>query len=213
MIRGKIKGWNFKRGYNADGASTLETLTAEKKRLEARLVEIPKLIAQLQHSINVIQNDINWLGSLSSLKRKRWEKENGKTIGQAQHEGARAVTEMKGRITALSEEKARIPNQIKAIQKQLDALVKGEATGLEKGIDKETARELGELELQKERERMEHERLTREAELKAEQARLAEQKNASSGQKKWLIGIGVVVLLVTAYIVYKRKFAVKTTTA
>lgn len=209
MITGNIKGWNFKRAYSADGASTIDTLTAEKKRLEARLVIIPKQIAQLQHSIAVTQNDIQWLGSLSNRRAKQWENDNGKTIGTAQHQMTRKVSEMKARITSMNTEKTRIPEQIKTVQRQIDTLINGEATGLEMGLDKETAKELGEIELQKERERLEHERSIREA----EQERLQQQKNASDGSKKWIIGAGLVLLLVTAYIIYKRKFAPKISTA
>lgn len=214
MMKGKIIGWNFtkgmKRTYNADGGTTLEMLTAEKTRLETRLVEIPKLIAQLHHSVNVIQKDINWLGSLSNMKRKKWEKENGKSIGTAQHEGANAITKMKGQITSMTQEKSRIPDQIKSIDSQLTALVKGEATGLEKGIDKETARELGEIELQKERDRMAHERALREAELEQQQlaAAAAEKEKQGKAQNKVWIVLGVIVLLAIAgYIVYKRRKA------
>jgi len=61
---------NFFRGYSADGTTTIENLTNEKKKLEARLAEIPSLIAQLNHSITVVTGDLNWVKALDGLKKR-----------------------------------------------------------------------------------------------------------------------------------------------
>lgn len=227
MKNGKIVGWDFTRGYNADGQSTLDTLAAEKKRLEARLVQIPKLIADLENELASKQFDVGWLESLSKNKRKQWEKEKGKTVEAAVLYAKQRIVGVTGEMASLNAEKSRIPAQISAIQNQLDTLVKGESTGLEKGIDRETAKELGQIELQKERNKMAHERALREAELKAQQARtqqaqVAQQQEAakertaaeaaakSKTQTAWIIGAGIVLLLgLLGWIIYKRKMALK----
>ncbi len=212
MVKGKIIGWNFKKGltgsFNADGSSSLETLTSEKTRLENRFVEIPKLIAQLKHSISLTQNDINWLNSLSNSQRKKWEKKNGKTVEVATQFMARRVTEMNGQVGTLSSERSRIPEQINNVKQQLAALVNGEATGLELGLSKETAQQLGEMELENEQERIDHERTVRESELA--QLEESKEKEGWSQQTKIIIGVGVALLLAfIGYMVYKRQLAKK----
>lgn len=219
-MKGKIKGWNFKRAYAADGsASTLEQLTAEKRRLEARLLEIPKIIPQLEASLERARNDIEWLKSLGMLKRRKWEKEKGTTVEVAIYNYEKGIVTNTGRIESLKLEQKQLPSKIQDIQNQLDKLVQGESKGLEKGLDKETAKEMGEIELQKEKERLAHERALREAELKAESEKRAleaeqlrqEQKTQSEekvgkNQTKLFIGIGIaLILLVGGFILYKRK--------
>ncbi len=218
---GKIKGWNFKKAFSADGSTTLNTLNADKKRLQARLLEIPKIIPQLEESLRRAKSDIIWLKGLNNRKRKKWEKEKGTTVEIAVYNYEKGVVTNTGRIASLKTEQKQIPAQIAAIQKQLDALVKGESTGLEKGLDAESAKALGDIELQKEKERLAHDRAIREAELKAEtqkrelqaekdrQVFEAQAKDkAGSNQNKLFIGIGVaLVLIVGGFILYKRKVA------
>lgn len=212
MVKGKMTGWKFRRNqhrsYNADGASSLETLTSEKRRLENRLVEIPKQIAQLNQSVELTQNDINWLNSLSNRNRRKWEEEHGETVENATYQRTNRVNAMKAQVTALGTEKARIPEQLSNVQKQLDALVQGEATGLERGLDKETARELGEIELQNEQEEIDHQRALRQAELEQQQE-VPEPKSLSMGAKV-AIGAGVLLLLaLIGYAIYKKRAATK----
>ncbi len=222
---GKIKGWDFKRAYSADGSNTLETLTADKKRKEARLLEIPKILAQLNDTLKRAKNDIIWLKGLKRRKKKKWEKEKGTTVEAAVLHYEKGIVTNTGRISSLTTEKSQIPNQIKAIQTQLDTLVKGESKGLEKGLDSDSAREIGKIELQKEKERLAHERAVREAELKAEkekrelqaerdrqtqavQAKAEAEEKAGSNQNKLFIGVGITLLLIVGgFILYKRKMA------
>jgi len=225
LVTDQIKGWDFKRAFSADGSSTEASLRADKKRLEARLVEIPKLIAQLQHSIKVTQGDIDWVKSLGNWKKRKWEKEKNVVAEEWVRKTEAIVVQRKGQVSSLTTEKSRIPAQITAIQKQIDTLVKGESIGLEKGLDKESAKAIGELELEKERERLAHERAIREAELIAEtkrqelqaekdrqameiQTKEAEKAKAGKNQNKLFIGIGITLLLIIGgYILYKRKMA------
>ena len=94
------------------------------------------------------------------------------------------------------------------VQKQLDALVRGEATGLERGLDKETAQELGEMELQNEQEEIDHQRALRQVELDQQQAS-PEPKSLSMGAKV-AIGAGIVLLLAfVGYMIYKKRAAQK----
>lgn len=210
-MKGKIIGWNFKRhfdrSYNADGSTSLDTLTAEKKRLEARLVEIPKKISEINYSITATQNDITWLNGLSRSKRKDWEKANGKSVEDAVYYASQKVNEMTAQVSALGAEKGRIPAQITEVQKQLDALVKGEATGLELGLDKDTAQQLGEIQLEKERDKLAHERALREAEL--QKAEDANTESAGNGKKVIIIVSIVIVLAIIGYFIYKKKFALQ----
>jgi LPXTG-motif cell wall-anchored protein len=220
---GKIKGWNFKKAFSADGSNTLNTLNADKKKLEARLLAIPTLIAQLRDSIMRAKNDVIWLEGLSNRKRKKWEKEKGTTVETAVYNYQKGIVTSTGRITSMTAEQKLIPSKIKAIQTQLDTLVKGESVGLEKGLDAESAKALGEIELQKEKERLVYERAIREAELKAETQKLELQaekdrqefevktkanEKAGTDQNKLFIGIGITLLLIIGgFILYKRKIA------
>src|SRR3990167_6854808 len=153
---GKMKGWNFLgKKLSADGSTTNENLRTEKKRLEARLVEIPVIIARLRNGIASQEGDITWLNGLNNRRRKNWEKEKGKDLKQTVYDLTNAVANSKAQISSLDTEMGRIPAQIEAIDRQLDAMVKGESTGLSKGLTTAQAKQLGELELQKEQERSE----------------------------------------------------------
>ena len=64
--------WNFflpKAKLSADGSTTLDSLKAEKQRLEARLTQIPTTIANLQNSINLMSSDITWLNGLNNRRK------------------------------------------------------------------------------------------------------------------------------------------------
>lgn len=220
---GKIKGWNFNKAFSADGSGTLNTLNADKKRLEARLLDIPKILAQLRDSLSRAKNDVIWLEALSNRKRKKWEEEKGTTVEIAVYNYQKGIVTNTARVESLLAEQKLIPSKIKAIQTQLNTLVKGESIGLEKGLDSESAKALGEIELQKEKERLAHERAIREAELKAEtqkrelqaekdkqefEAKTKADEKAGGNQNKLFIGIGITLLLIIGgFILYKRKIA------
>ncbi len=212
MNQTKIIGWDFRRnmrrGFNADGSSSLEILKSEKARLEKRYVDIPKQIAQLDQSMNTIDKDRAWLSSLSNRQKRKWEEEHGANVEQTLRTMAAKITELRGKINSLMEERKRIPQQLESVQQQLDALVKGEATGLEQGLDKESAKELGELALENEREKMEHERAIREAEIEQQQLE-AQQKQGSNQTRVWVILGVAAILAIIAFVVYKTKFAPK----
>lgn len=212
MNQTKIIGWDFKRnvrrGFSADGSSSLEILKSEKTRLEKRYVDIPKQITQIKQSIATIEQDKAWLSSLSNRQKRKWEEEHGANVEQTLRTMATKITELKAKITSLVEERKRIPQQLESVQKQLDALVQGEATGLEQGLDKESAKELGELALESERDKMEHERAIREAEIEQQQLE-AQQKQGSNQTRVWVILGAAAILAIIAYVVYKTKFTPK----
>lgn len=217
-MKGTIKGWNFlgKQKLSADGSTTNQTLQAEKKRLEARLVEIPTLIARLQNSITLTQNDITWLNGLNNRRRKDWEKENGKNIEQVVYDANNTIVNYKAQVEALNTEKSRIPAQIETIDKQLQALITGESTGLSKGLTVAHAQQLGQLELQKETAKIEHEQQVQQVELQKAQSEaqaaavVAQQKTEGMNpQLKWglIISTGLLILAITIYVIRKRKQA------
>lgn len=215
-MKTSIKGWNFFRFYSADGSTTVENLTTEKRRLEARLAELPGLISGLNNSISVLQNDVNWVKELDGLKKRRWENEKGVNAEEWVRTTETTLSKYRSQLESLNAEYARIPAQIEAVQKQLDTLIKGQSIGLEKGWDEQTAREMGQLELEKERAKIEAERQLKEAELQAqnksreqaienEQAQLQAQKTT-----KLFIGIGIGVFLLIIGIILYKKFSTKT---
>src|ERR1043165_5079199 len=99
-MKGKMIGWNFFTGreLNADGSTTIQTLKDEKKRLEARLVEIPVLVSRLQTSITNMQSDITWLEGLNNRRRRDWEKDNGKNIEQVVYDATNTVANYNAQI-------------------------------------------------------------------------------------------------------------------
>jgi hypothetical protein len=215
-MKSKILGWNFflpKQKLSADGSTTNETLRAEKTRLEARLVEIPRLIANYQNTINLTKSDITWLEGLNNRRKKDWEKDNGKSVEQAVYDGKNLVVDYEARIASMNTEKGRIPDQITAIDRQLEALVKGESEGLTRGFTTAHAQQLGQIELQKEQETINHEVQMQQIELqKAQAIAQTEVQNAQgmSSTLKWslIIGGSVLVLIIVGYVIYKRKQAI-----
>lgn len=209
-MNSKIKGWQFlkrPKTYSADGSTTLDNLRAEKTKLESRLAQIPGLISQIQNSIKVTQQDIDWLNGLNNRRKKDWEKDNGgKRVEDAVYEASNKIVGWKATITNLSAEKGRIPEQLKAVDRQLEALVQGESKGLSKGLSSATAKELGELEVKKEQDNIIQEQQLKAVEL--EKARTEQEKleQQMSPVLKWSIIIGSVILVsVIAYIVYKKR--------
>lgn len=135
---------------SADGSSTQETLLTEKRRLETRLNEIPQLISSLERAVKIQEADVEWLKALGYLKRRKWEKDNGKTIETALSNLDSSIASKNGQIQTLNTEKAKLPEQIEVVNRQLQALIKGESDGLSKGLTKDQAQQMGALALQKE---------------------------------------------------------------
>lgn len=205
-----MKGWKFAgKKVSADGSTTLETLRAEKTRLEARLAELPGLISRMQHSIAVVQGDIDWLNSLNNRRAKDWEKENGKSREQAVYDGTNTVATYKAQLTTMQNELARIPDQITEIDRQLAALVQGESAGLTRGLTSAQAQQMGEIELQKEQNQIAHENAMQQVELQAARQQAATSAAGMSPQLKWGLIIGAVLLIaaIAGYVIYKRKAA------
>lgn len=211
-----FKGWNFflpKQKLSADGSSstTLETLRAEKQRLEARLTEIPVQVAKLQNSINLIQSDINWLSGLNNRRKKGWEKDNGKSVEQAIYDGNNRIVDYTAQVKALNEEKSRIPDQTDAIDRQIDALVNGESSGLSKGLTTAQAQQVGQLALQKEQDAIAHEADMQKVELQKAQTEAQTEAEKAKGMNptlKWgLIIGGSVLAIIGIYFLMKHKKA------
>jgi len=215
-MKGKPGNWVFKlpsSKLSADGSTTLDNLRAEKKRLEERSGKIPVLLATIQNDVNNTQSDINWLNGLNNRRRKNWEKENGKSVEQALYDGTKKVTDLQAQINSLSAERAKIPEQIALIDRQIDALIKGESTGLSKGLTAGQSKQLGELELQKEQGKIQQEARLQEIELQAAQTRADASKTSGMSQgMKWglIIGISAAVIITTIILIkrFKAKNAV-----
>ena len=163
-----------------------------KNEAKKRYVEIPKQIAQINQSVRTLEKDKAWLSSLSNRQKRNWEQEHGASVEQTLRTMATKINELKARVNSFSAERKRIPQQLEDIQKQLNALIGGEAQGLGQGLDAESAQELGEIALENERDKLEHERSMREAEL-AQQQLEAQQKQGSNQSKVWVI-LGIVAL-------------------
>lgn len=215
----KGKFWNFflpKAKLSADGSTTLESLRAEKQRLEARLMQIPTTVTNLQNSINLMTSDIKWLEALNNRRRKDWEKENGKSVEQAVYDANNRIVDYTAQINSMNTEKSRIPAQIEAINRQLEALVKGESDGLSKGLTLAHAQQLGQLELQKEQDKIVHETKMQEVELQQAQATAQAEAQKAKGmdpQMKWGLIIGgsilVVIIIIVMVIRHKKALALK----
>ena len=207
--------WNFflpKPKLSADGSTTLDSLKAEKQRLEARLTQIPITIANMQNSINLMSSDITWLEGLNNRRKKDWEKENGKSVEQAVYDAKNRIVDYNAQISAMNTEKSRIPDQIKAIDRQLEALVKGESDGLSKGLTTAHAQQLGQLFLQKEQEQITHETKMQEVELQQAQAVAQAETEKAKGmnpQLKWglIIGGSLIVIIVIVMVIRGQKKA------
>ena len=203
-----MKGWSFRTvKLSANGSTTIQTLNDEKKRLDNRLIQIPVLIANLEKSTATIESDKNWLSALNDRRRKNWEEENKIKVVDAIARAERQIIENNATLVSLKTELASIPDKIKDVNRQIEALVKGESTGLTKGLDAASAQQLGELALQKEQNQIAFETQIQKAEIQ----KLEEQKNTSglsSGLKTGLIiGSILLTIAVIGFIVYKKKLA------
>lgn len=204
----QMKGWSFRTvKLSANGSTTIQTLNDEKKRLDNRLIQIPVLIANLEKSTATIESDKNWLSALNDRRRKNWEQENKIKVVDAIARAERQIIENNATLVSLKTELASIPDKIKDVNRQIEALVKGESTGLTKGLDAASAQQLGELALQKEQNQIAFESQIQKAEIQ----KLEEQKNTSgmsSGLKTGLI-IGSILLTIAiiGFIVYKKKLS------
>lgn len=220
-MNGKMKGWNFlsrQKKLSADGSTTLDTLRAEKNRLEARYAQIPGLISQIQNNIKLTQHDIDWLSSLNNRRQKNWEKENGgKQVGDVIYQAKNKIVAWKAQISTMNTEKSRIPEQIKAIDRQIEAMVQGESQGLSKGLNSATAAQMGLLELERAKEDIEKEQQLKELEIQKQQEltqmeiqKAKEQQGKLSPTLKWSLIIGgTVLLLIIGFVIYKRRLNAK----
>ncbi len=209
-MKGAIKGWNFARMLSADGSTTHDALMAEKNKLEARVVAIPQEIAANEASIANMQKDYDWLSSLSKSRQKDYEKEHGEHPHQASYRLLNQINAAKAKIEALKGEKSRIAVRLEELNKQLDALVKGESDGLSKGLDKESAKALGEIELQKQQTQLAYDTKLREIEVAQAEKQAA--KEATDDQKgkntSLIIGIAIVAILaIVGYLIYRSRKA------
>lgn len=201
-----------KQKLSADGSTTLDSLKAEKQRLEARFTEIPRTIANLQNSISLMTSDITWLNGLNNRRKKNWEKDNGKSVEQAVYDAKNRIVDYQAQISAMNTEKSRIPAQIEAIDRQLEALVKGESEGLSRGLTTAHAQQLGQLELQKEQEKITHETKLQEVELQQAQAVAQAEVQKAQGmnpQLKWglIIGGSILVIVIAVVVIRQQKKA------
>ena len=201
-----------KQKLSADGSTTLDSLKAEKQRLDARFTEIPRTSANLQNSITLMSSDITWLNGLNKRRRKDWEKDNGKSVEQAVYDAKNRIVDYQAQISAMNTEKSRIPAQIEAIDRQLEALVKGESQGLSRGLTTAHAQQLGQLELQKEQEKITYETKLQEVELQQAQAVAQAEVQKAQGmnpQLKWglIIGGSILVIVIAVVVIRQQKKA------
>jgi hypothetical protein len=219
MNIGEIKGWDFSRYYSADGSevSTGEAIRSDKKKLEARLLVIPKSLASIALSIKNKQHEYDWLSGLSKSHQRSYERKHGKHPHAVASAHLKSINSLKATTASLKQEQARIPVIIKELQAQLETLVKGESAGLSKGLDKESAKALGEIELEKEKARLEHESKLQDIETqKAEtiaqeeaQQREEEKVDEKGNNTKLIVGISITVVLIIIGIIMYRKRMVK----
>ena len=208
-MNGKIKGWTFlrpERKLSAEGSTTNDTLRAEKSRLETRLAQIPGLISQIQNTIKVTQQDIDWLNSLNNRRKKKWEKENGnRRVEDVVYKATNDIVTWKAQIDAMTTERNRIPEQIKAIDRQMEAMVQGESQGLSKGLNSAMAAQLGILELERTKDDIRQEQQLKEIEVQKAKQEQEEQEKKMSPTLKWSLIIGgTILVLIIGYVIYKR---------
>lgn len=212
-----MKGINFnfftpKPKLSADGSTTLDSLRAEKARLQSRLTDIPTQIAAKQNTVKNATADITWLNSLNDRRKKDWAKDNGKSVEQAVYDEQNAIVTTNAEIAALTTEKNGIPAQIDAIDKQIDALVQGESTGLSKGLTAAHAQELGQMALKAEQDQIDHDAQMQQVELQTAQATAQAEVTKAQGMDpkvKWglIIGASLLVVVIMIYLIKRHKQA------
>ncbi|CAG5086786.1 type VII secretion EssA family protein [Parvicella tangerina] len=212
----KISGWNFGRVspiteayYSANGASTLDDLRKSLEKLENRLVELPAVLKNYQDAISRMQSDINYLAGLSNRKKKKWSKENGgKDVGQVIYDLEKKIDVYEGKIDSAKAEQKRLPSRISDLKNQIKALVEAEGKGIEKGLDPEAAKQLGEIEVAKQQQELEFQKQQQQAQQKQAEQQQQEKEEADkkASQTQWFIIAGVGLLLIIGIIVAIKKF-------
>ncbi|CAG5082284.1 type VII secretion EssA family protein [Parvicella tangerina] len=211
----KISGWNFGQSiaqpevyYAADGASTLTDLRSSLDKLEKRLVELPSVIKNYQDIISRKQADIGYLKGLSNRKKKKWEKDNGgKNADEVVYQLEKDIDVYEGKIESAKAEQKRLPGRISDLKKQIQALVEAESKGIEKGIDPDSAKQLGEIEVAKQQQELEYQKQMQQAQQKqAEQQQQKEEEDKKSSQMQWVIIAGVSLLVIIGIVVAIKKF-------
>lgn len=214
----KIRGWNFlKREYPEkhfalDGSGSLESLQDELNKLESRLAEIPGLITKKQNVIAQKKQDATYLLGLGWIKRRKWEKQNGKTVEGAAKELTGQADALQAEIESLKVENERLPERIETLKKQIETLVDAEGKGMEKGIDSESARQLGEMEVAKQREALAQQQMMMQKQMIAQETENSDDKKSSS--TIWIVvAAGGLIILVSAILLIKRFKTRKTAVA
>jgi hypothetical protein len=214
MKEGKIIGWDFTRYHSADGddKSSQTAITEQIEKLEARLLEIPKLISSKKQAIARMQSDYEWLSGLSKSRQRGYEKDKGVHPHVVSANLKKKIGAMSAEITALGTEKSRIPKQLENLKGQINTLIKGESEGLSKGLDKETSKELGEIELNKQNAELAHQSKLQEIEAqKAEELareQIEQNKGAGGANTKLIIGISITaVLIIIGIIIYRKRMS------
>ena len=220
----KIKSWKFlhdeSEGYHAaDGSSTATELRNSLEALEKRLVELPALIKKYKDIIDRKEADIKHLNGLSNWKKKKWEKENGRNAGEVVYQLGKDVDVYEGKIASAEAEQKRLPNRINDIKTQIKTLVEAEGKGIEKGIDPEAAKQLGEIEVAKQQEALEHQKLMQQKQADQQKEKDQQKKEekaeseAKAAMQKWIIGGVVTLLLIVGAILAYKHFKAKKLTA
>lgn len=148
---------------------------------------------------------------MNNRRKKGWEKDNGKSVEQAIYDGNNRIVDYTAQVKALNEEKSRIPDQTDAIDRQIDALVNGESSGLSKGLTTAQAQQVGQLALQKEQDAIAHEADMQKVELQKAQTEAQTEAEKAKGMNptlKWgLIIGGSVLAIIGIYFLMKHKKA------
>jgi len=211
----KIKGWDFspekekkEKQFSADGSDTLDDLRGEINKLETRLAEIPGLIVKNEKITAKKKQDAAFLRGLKRRKRKKWEKANGKSAIATADQLEAQADELDAVIASLKVEQKRLPDRLDSLKKQVNTLVNAEGKGIEKGIDPESAKTLGEMEVAKQQEALRQQQLMM-------QKQAVQQKQAEADAKKdppkttdqtmwfWVAGIGLLLIIAGFFMVKK----------
>lgn len=212
-IETKIKGWNFsttekskiESHYSADGSTTVDELRNDLNKLEKRLAEIPGLIQSKQNLATQKRQDAAYLKGLKRRKRKRWEKDHGTSAIATADKYEDEADNIDAEITSLNTEKSRLPDRIESLKKQINTLVNAEGEGIAKGIDPESAKQLGQIEVAKQKEAMQKQAIIEQKQAAAQQSK--ENQSNTDNQNKWIWigGIGLLTLILIVFAILKLK--------